>query len=188
VFCLFFILFYFLFFCFAFAHPLVFVVVCSLPCVFTLCCYYLWWCVILHLLILLFDVVHHLALLLFVVVHHLVLLLPVVVCHFTLLLLVVVHHLALFFFVVVMLPCIVVVCWGSFLLPYAIIVHCGALPSPCVILSFHTIFRSSWPHLPLCCYSLLWFIILCFALLSFAYWGDVPPPPPPLLPCLGSRA
>ncbi len=94
--CLFFIFFCFLFFCFAFAHCLVFTIVCSLPCVFTLCCYYLWWCVVLHLVLLLLDAIHHLALLLFVVVYHLVLLLLVVVYHFALLLL-----------VVVMLPCIV---------------------------------------------------------------------------------
>jgi hypothetical protein len=73
--------------------------------------------------LLLLDVVHHLALLLFVVVHHLVLVLLVVVCHFALLLPIVVHHLALLLLVVVMLPCIVVACCGSSLLPYVIIVH-----------------------------------------------------------------
>ncbi len=123
----------FLFFCFAFAHRLVFTIVCSLPCVFALCCYYLWWCVVPHLVLLLLDVVHHLALLLFVVV-----------CHLVLLLLVVVYHFALLLLVVVMLPCIVVAYCCSSLLPFAIVVRCDVSPLPCIVaLSLHTISRYS---------------------------------------------
>ncbi len=88
-----------------------------------LCCYYLRWCVI-----------SRLALLLFVLVHcpHLVLLLFIVVLCFVFLLLVVVLHLALLLFVVPLsLPCITTTCYGS--LPCVVVPCCG--PSPCIVVA-----------------------------------------------------
>ncbi len=91
---------------------------CFCYCVlFTLCCYYLWWCVVPHLVLLLLDVVHHFVLLLFVVVHHLVLLL-VVVCHFAMLLIAAIHPLVLLLLVVLHFYCLM-------LLLFIVVHHLG---------------------------------------------------------------
>ncbi len=132
------------------------VIVCYGPLSLTLRYYYLLWCIILCLVLLLFVVVRHLC-------HALLLLLlwSIVLC-LAMLMLVIVHH-----------PCLTML-----LLLFDVIHH----SLPCItVSSLHTFYRYS-PHFSLCCWCyLLWFIVPHLVLL-FACWGDVLPP---FLPCAG---